>query len=48
MTLLRMQKFRLLMLSKSPSSGLAFGQAGLPMARGGANCLIVLKCELAI
>ena len=44
MSLLRKQQSRCLGPPKSPSPGLAFGQAGLSTARGEAGCFIRLKC----
>ena len=44
MSFLRKQESRLRMPLKSPSPGLAFGQAGLSTARGEAICFIRLKC----
>ena len=44
MSLLRKQESRCLGPPKSPSSGLAFGQAGLSTARGEAGCFIRQKC----
>ena len=46
MSLLRKQQSRLLGPQKSPSPGLAFGQAGLSTARGEAGCVIRLKWYL--
>ena len=43
MSLLRKQESRCLGPPKSPSPGLAFGQAGLSTARGEAGCFIRLK-----
>ena len=43
MSFLRKQESRVFMPPKSPSPGLAFGQAGLSTARGEAVCLIRLN-----
>ena len=43
MSFLRKQESRCLGPPKSPSPGLAFGQAGLSTARGEAGCFIRLK-----